>query len=115
MSLNNKLDGIKCLVGLIEEQIEELEKNNVKASSTKARHLLQKVKTECHDLRADCLVFVKSISKKKAVVEEAVVEEAVVEEAVAEESPSEDGGMGDTPIPEAPKKKPKRKTKVNKA
>ena len=97
MSLNNKLDGIKCLVGLIEEQIEELEKNNVKASSTKARHLLQKVKTECHDLRADCLVFVKAMSKSKA----------VVEEAVAEESPAEE-----SPQPDAPKKKPKRKTKV---
>ena len=103
MSLNSKLDEIKSIIGLIEEQIEQLEEHNVKACSTKARSLLQKVKTECHSLRADCLDFVKAMSKSKPAVKEPVAEEPVAEEPVAEEPVAE----------EKPKRKsPKRKTKV---
>ena len=66
MALNLKLDEIKALIGQIETEIETLEQHKVKASSTKARALLQKVKTECHTLRVECLEFTKSLSKKKS-------------------------------------------------
>jgi len=102
MSLNLKLDQIKALIGQIETQILELEEHKSKVCSTKARSLLQKVKMECHDLRAECLQFVKSLKTPVETPEEKL--EEIPEEKLEETSVAPE---------EKPKKKPKKKVKAS--
>jgi hypothetical protein len=85
MSLSQTITSLRTLLDNAESEIKSLEGGR-KASSSRARLSLQKIKANCHSLRKDITVHTKNLptkSRAKKVVE-AVVEpvEDVVEEPV---------------------------------
>ena len=67
MSLSNQIAVIQTHLNDAKSNVERLENDNVKASASKARMSLLKIKNDCHELRKQITDTLKTIPSKRRV------------------------------------------------
>jgi hypothetical protein len=67
MSLSNQIAVIQTHLNDAKANVDRLEKDNVKASASKARMSLLKIKNDCHELRKQITDTLKTIPSKRRV------------------------------------------------